>query len=60
MSHECSFSEAYDPIDKKIVPQTIKMETGLKTSGKRKSDIGCDETGKRLKLLENDVFSFNL
>lgn len=45
MSHECSFSEAYDPIDKKIVPQTIKMETGLKTSGKRKSDIGCDGTG---------------
>ena len=45
MSHGCSFSEAYNPIDKKIVTQTIKTETGLEISGKRKSDIHCDEAG---------------
>ena len=45
VSHGCSFSEAYNPIDKKIVTQTIKTETGLEISGKRKSDIHCDEAG---------------
>lgn len=45
MSHECSFSGAYNLIDKKIVTQTIKMETRLEISGKRKSDIHCDEIG---------------